>query len=234
MGALQAEGVEQAQGVLCQVAQGVGRSTRLVADRSAGVAVVVADDEPGAGRQTLAEAVLPPVHRGCPSHDEEDGGVGPIAECLHAEVDPVCPDDPLVGLHRPNLGTWRGRLLWGLGVVAVRHDGSFLNGCSIVQLEHTAIDLRSTINASPLQRECADTPQPLNFREDFSLLMMYPFGHHVLQDEIRIREGLTKHGRGLLDTLTARRDSRRGAMVYELGGAHLIYGVGVACALYFV
>ena len=42
--------------------------------------------------------------------------------------------------------------LWGLAVAAVRHDGSFLNGCSIVQLEHTAIDLRSTINPSPLER----------------------------------------------------------------------------------
>src|SRR5215210_9174588 len=52
-----------------------------------------------------------------------------------------CPDDPLVGLHRPNLGTRRGRLLWGLAVVGIRHDGSFLNGCSIVQLEHTAIGL---------------------------------------------------------------------------------------------
>src|SRR5215213_7839911 len=80
------------------------------------------------------------------------GGVGPIAECLDAEVDPVCPDDPLVELHRPNLGTRRGRLLWDLAVVAVRHDGSFLDGCSIVQLEHTAIDLRSTINPSPLER----------------------------------------------------------------------------------
>ena len=49
MGALQAEGIEQADGVLRQVAQGVGRGPRLVADRSAGVAVVVADDEPGAG-----------------------------------------------------------------------------------------------------------------------------------------------------------------------------------------
>src|SRR5215216_5705361 len=37
----------------------------------------------------------------------------------------------------------------GLAVVAVRHEGSFLDGCSIVQLEHTAIDLRSTINPSP-------------------------------------------------------------------------------------
>src|ERR671917_219253 len=78
------------------------------------------------------------------------GGVGPIAECLDAEVDPVSPDDPLVGLHRANLGTRCGQLLWGLAVVAVRHDGSFLNGCSIVQLKHTAIGLRSTINPSPL------------------------------------------------------------------------------------
>src|SRR5215216_6358940 len=148
MGALQAEGVEQADGVLCQVSQGVGRSTRLVADRSAGVAVVVADDKPGADHETLAEPVLPPVHRGCPSHDEEDGEVGPIAECLDAEIDPVCPDDPLVGLHRPNLGTRRGRLLWGLAVVTVRHDGSLLNGCSIVYLEHTAIVVRTTSDPS--------------------------------------------------------------------------------------
>ena len=76
--------------------------------------------------------------------------MGPITECLDAEVDLICPDDPLVGLHRPNLGTRRGRLLWSLAVVGVRHEGSFLNGCSIVQLEHTAIDLISTINPSPL------------------------------------------------------------------------------------
>src|ERR687890_84326 len=145
MCALQAEGIEQADDVLCQVAQGVGRSTRLVADRSAGVAVVVADDEPGAGHQSLAEALLPPVHRGCPSHDEEDGGIDPIAECLDTEVDPVCPDDPLVGFHRVNLGTRLGRLLWEMGIVTVRHDGSLLNGCSIVYSEHTAIVLRSTI-----------------------------------------------------------------------------------------
>src|SRR5687767_8069508 len=139
MGALQAEGVEQADGVLCEVTQGVGRSTRLVADRPAGVAVIVADDEPGAGHETLAEAVLPPVHRRCSSHDEEDGGIGPIAECLDAEFDPVCPNDPLALLHRPNLGSRRGWLLWGLIVIADGHDGSFLRGCSIVQLEHTAI-----------------------------------------------------------------------------------------------
>jgi hypothetical protein len=46
MCALQAEGIEQADDVLGQVAQGVGRSTRLVADRSAGVAVVIEDAPP--------------------------------------------------------------------------------------------------------------------------------------------------------------------------------------------
>jgi hypothetical protein len=35
------------------------------------------------------------------------------------------------------------------------------------------------------------------------------FGHYVLYGEIRIREGLTKHGCELLDTLTVRRHSRR-------------------------
>ena len=75
-------------------------------------------------------------------------GGGPIAECLDAKVDPVSPDDPLVGLHRANLGTRRGRLLWDMGIVAVRHDGSLLNGCSIVHSEHTAIVLRPTIDPS--------------------------------------------------------------------------------------
>src|SRR5215213_8744221 len=108
MGALEAEGVEQPDGVPCQVTQGVGRSTRLVADRSPRVAVVIAEYEPGASHETLAEAVLPPVHGGSPSHDEEDGWICPIAESLDAEVDLICPDDPLALLRRPNLGTRRG------------------------------------------------------------------------------------------------------------------------------
>src|SRR5215216_967929 len=77
---------------------------------------------------------------------------GDSAECLGAEVDPLSPDDPLVGLHRPNLGTRRGRLLWDMGVVAVRHDETLLNGCSIVYSEHTAIVLRSTIDPSFRER----------------------------------------------------------------------------------
>ena len=59
-------------------------------------------------------------------------------------------------------------------------------------------------------------------------------GDHNLYGGIGIREGLAKHGRHLLDALTVRRHSRWGAMVYELGGAKLIYGVDVASALHFV
>jgi hypothetical protein len=88
---------------------------------------------------------------------DEDGGVGSMAECLEAELDPVGPDDPLVGLHGPNLGRWRGNLLWGLAVVGACHEGWFLNGWSIVQLEDTPIESRSTINPSPLPCECVPT-----------------------------------------------------------------------------
>jgi hypothetical protein len=59
----QVEGVEQADRTRDQIAQRVRPSTRLVADRSAGVAVVVADDEPGACHEALAE-LLPREHRG--------------------------------------------------------------------------------------------------------------------------------------------------------------------------
>jgi len=72
------------------------------------------------------------------------GGVGHIAECLHAYVHPVGSDNSLVGFHGPNLGTRRGRLLRGLGVVAVGHDGALLDGCGIVYPEHTALAPRST------------------------------------------------------------------------------------------
>jgi hypothetical protein len=87
----------------------VRRRTRLIADRSAGVAVVVVNDEPGAGRETLAELVLPPEHRSGRSVDEEDRGVSGIAEGMDAEVHPVGPDDLLAGPHNPNAGTRRGR-----------------------------------------------------------------------------------------------------------------------------
>ncbi len=60
------------------------------------------------------------------------------------------------------------------------------------------------------------------------------FGDHVLYGEIGIWKRLAKHGRDLLNTLSVRRHTRWGAVVYELGGAKLIYGVDVAPALHFV
>src|SRR5215213_11301769 len=140
MGALQAEGVEQADGILCQVAQGVGRSTRLVADRSAGVAVVVADDEPGSGHQSLAEPVLPPVHRGCPSHDEEDGGSALSPNVWTQRSTPLARMILSLGsIGRTSglgvggcSGAWASSLLFMMG-------RSLPNGCSIVYSEHTAM-----------------------------------------------------------------------------------------------
>lgn len=103
MGAFQAQDVEQADRICGQIAQRVLRSTRLVADRSAGVAVVVADDESGGSGETLAELILPPVHRSGRSVDKEDRRVGGVAEGLDVEVHPVDPDDFAVGLHVSHL-----------------------------------------------------------------------------------------------------------------------------------
>ena len=69
--------------------------TRRVRDRSAGVAVVVADDEPPAVGEHLAEASVPPEHRPADTHDEEDRRVGGVAERLRAEPHTVCFNHPL-------------------------------------------------------------------------------------------------------------------------------------------
>src|SRR5215210_7236699 len=113
MGAVQAEGVEQADRIHDQITEGVWRSTRLVADRSAGIPVVVADEESGACRETLTELLLPREQRGGRSVDKQDRGVGGIAEGLDAEVDPVGPDYFVVRLHGPNLEILCG---WPLSV----------------------------------------------------------------------------------------------------------------------
>jgi hypothetical protein len=101
--AFQVEGVEQADRVRGQISQRVLWSTRLIADRSTGVAVVVADDESGGSCETLAELVLPPEHRSGRSVDKQDRGVCRIAEGSDAEVHPVGPDDLLVWLHGSHL-----------------------------------------------------------------------------------------------------------------------------------
>ena len=89
----EAEDVDQRPRVGHEVATRVGRRARLVADRAARVPVVVAHREPPARRETLAQLVLPPVHRGPRPHDQQDRGVAHLAEALHAEVDAVRVDD---------------------------------------------------------------------------------------------------------------------------------------------
>jgi hypothetical protein len=54
--------------------RGIGRSIRIVADGSAGIAEVVANDESGAGRETLAELVFPREHRVAHQEDRRVGG----------------------------------------------------------------------------------------------------------------------------------------------------------------
>jgi hypothetical protein len=80
-----------------------------VADRSAGITVVVANDESRGGREALAELLLPEKHRAARSHDEKDSCVGGITEGVDAELDPVDPDDLLVPLHGTDHQTFGGR-----------------------------------------------------------------------------------------------------------------------------
>src|ERR671915_227710 len=90
-----ADGAEQAYGIVDEIPARVVGGPGLIGDRSAGVAVVVADDEAGAGGEALTELILPPVHRGARSPDQENRGVAAIAERLDAELDAVGLDDPL-------------------------------------------------------------------------------------------------------------------------------------------
>jgi hypothetical protein len=99
MGTGQAERVEYADSVRKQILARVFRGTGLVVDRPASVAVVIADDESEAGRQPLAEFILPPVHRGRRSADQENRRIAWVAEGLDADIDPVSLDDSLVGPH---------------------------------------------------------------------------------------------------------------------------------------
>ena len=60
------------------------------------------------------------------------------------------------------------------------------------------------------------------------------FGDHVLHGEVGVGEGPAKHGREMLEALAVWRHSWRGAVVDELGGANLVYGVDAALALYLI
>jgi hypothetical protein len=95
MGADQAERVKEPDGVLDQIAARILGGARLVADRAAGVAIVVAGHEPGAGRELRAELLLPREHRAAGSRDEQDRRVRRVTEGLEAQINAVCADDPL-------------------------------------------------------------------------------------------------------------------------------------------
>ena len=104
VGGLQAEVVEQRDGVAGQVGHRVRRprttgregAHELVAPdrrrdprRPAGVAVVVAHDVEARARELLAERLVPPRHRAAQAHHEEQRLVVGVAEGLVAELDLV-------------------------------------------------------------------------------------------------------------------------------------------------
>ena len=87
--------VEYTGGVGDKVGTVVGGVARLVRDRSAGVAVVVADHEAPAIGEAPTEAGIPPQHRPATPHDQQHCRVGRIAERLRAQVDAIHFDHPL-------------------------------------------------------------------------------------------------------------------------------------------
>jgi hypothetical protein len=94
-------GVEHADSVGDEVGALVLGSPRLVRDRAACVAMVVADHEPAAFGQHPAEALLPPEHRPTDTHHQEDCGIGLIAEGLSTKLDAVRFDYALGQLRSP-------------------------------------------------------------------------------------------------------------------------------------
>src|SRR5262249_21410123 len=101
MSSLDVVGVEDANGVGNQVRARVFGMLWLVGDGPAGVAVVVADHEPAAIGEHLAEALLPPEHRPPDAHDEQDRWISEVAKGLRAELDTTHGDHALRQLHPP-------------------------------------------------------------------------------------------------------------------------------------
>src|SRR5207249_12250563 len=64
--------------------------SRLIRDRTAGVAMVVPDHEPATLGEQPAETLVTPVHRRAHPHDREDRRISGVAERFRAELDPVC------------------------------------------------------------------------------------------------------------------------------------------------
>jgi len=94
VGAAAGNGIDQTGRVADQIGAGVAGRARRIADRAAGVAVVVPDDEPATRGQPSTELGVPPVHRRRGTGDQHDRGRFRITEGLHAQVHPV-------GTHHP-------------------------------------------------------------------------------------------------------------------------------------
>jgi hypothetical protein len=99
--------VEHARSVGGEVRARVAGAAGRIGDRSAGVAVVVADHEPPALGEHPAEALLPPEHRAAEAHDQEDRRIRPVAEGLGAELDAVRLDHALHHAHPSRYSSWR-------------------------------------------------------------------------------------------------------------------------------
>src|SRR5215469_15109662 len=82
-----AVGTEHSRGIRYEIGARVARATGRVADRAAGVAMVVAHHEPPAIGEQSAHAVLPPEHRRADAHDEQYRRIGRVTEGLGAQLD---------------------------------------------------------------------------------------------------------------------------------------------------
>jgi hypothetical protein len=87
--------VEYAESVGEKVVSRVPGASRLIGDRTTGVAVVVADHEPSVPGEHPAKALLPPEHRSPDAHDEQDRRVARIAEGLGADLGAIRIDHAL-------------------------------------------------------------------------------------------------------------------------------------------
>ena len=101
VGAAAGQNVDQLGRIGDQVAARIVRRARRRADRPAGVAMVVPDDESATRGQPPAQIGVPPVHRRRGTSDEQNRGRPRLAERLHTQIDPVDPHHRLS--HDPRL-----------------------------------------------------------------------------------------------------------------------------------
>ena len=102
-------GVEHGDAVGGHVGERVVGLARRTGSGAAGVAVVVADDEASAVGEPLAEVYFPHEHGRAGAHDQQDAGIGGIAEGVAADLDAVSFDDSLgvvCGHVAASVGSW--------------------------------------------------------------------------------------------------------------------------------